>query len=65
VEDLRRKRLVAVLDAFAAEAGAVWLLHPAQRYLAARVRTFVDLALERLGKTPPWVARDRVERVRP
>jgi DNA-binding transcriptional LysR family regulator len=62
VEDLRRKRLVAVLDEYAAEAGSVWLLHPAQRYLAARVRTFVELALERLGKTPPGVAGGRAER---
>jgi DNA-binding transcriptional LysR family regulator len=64
-EDVRRKRLVAVLDAVAAEAGAVWLLHPAQRYLAARVRTFVELTLERFGKAPPWVAGDRLERPRP
>ncbi|HZA12956.1 MAG TPA: LysR substrate-binding domain-containing protein [Myxococcaceae bacterium] len=58
-EDLRRKRLVAVLDSFAAEAGSVWLLHPSQRYLAARVRTFVDLAMQRLGKAPPWIVSGR------
>ena len=55
-EDVRRKRLVPVLDAFSPEPGAVWLLHPAQRFLAARVRAFVDLAVERLGKAPPWIA---------
>jgi DNA-binding transcriptional LysR family regulator len=59
VEDLRRKRLVAVLDSFAAEVGSVWLLHPAQRYLAARVRTFVELAVQRLGKAPPWIVSGR------
>jgi DNA-binding transcriptional LysR family regulator len=48
--DLRRRRLVSVLDAWTVDAGGIWLAHPAARYLAARVRTFVDLALERLSE---------------
>lgn len=53
-DDLRRKRLVPVLEEQAVDVGAVWLLHPPQRYLSARVRTFVELALERLARQPPW-----------
>ncbi|MBN1207261.1 MAG: LysR family transcriptional regulator [Myxococcaceae bacterium] len=56
VEDFQRKRLVPVLEDWVAEdVGAVWLVHPAHRYLAARVRTFIDLALARLAHAPPWV----------
>jgi hypothetical protein len=54
-EDLRRERLVSVLDDWVVEVGAVWLVHPSARHLTARVRTFVDLALERLARQPPWV----------
>jgi DNA-binding transcriptional LysR family regulator len=54
-EDLRLGRLVSVLDDWVMEVGAVWLVRPAARHLTARVRTFVDLALERLAQQPPWV----------
>ncbi len=57
-DDLRRKRLVAVLEPGQVAVGAVWLVHPAERYLAARVRSFVALASARLGARPPWVSRD-------
>lgn len=57
-DDLRRKRLVSVLDDQVEDVGAVWLVHPTTRYLTARVRSFVELALERLAPTPPWVASD-------
>jgi DNA-binding transcriptional LysR family regulator len=53
-EDLQRKKLVAVLAPMGVDVGAVWLTHPVQRYLAARVRTFVDLAIARLGDGAPW-----------
>jgi DNA-binding transcriptional LysR family regulator len=46
--DVRRRRLVTLLDDFAVDAGGAWLVHPAARYLSARVRSFVDLAAERL-----------------
>jgi DNA-binding transcriptional LysR family regulator len=54
-EDLRRERLVSVLDDWVVEVGAVWLVHPSARQLTARVRTFVDLAVERLARQPPWI----------
>lgn len=53
-DDLRRKRLVAVLDGAIVDVGAVWLVHPARRFLPARVRAFVDLARARFGRHPPW-----------
>jgi len=52
--DLRSRRLVAVLDDVAPEVGGVTLVHPSGRYLSARVRTFVDLARQRLASAP-WV----------
>jgi DNA-binding transcriptional LysR family regulator len=54
-DDIRRKRLVPVLDDWTLEVGSVWLLHAAQRFLAARVRAFAALARERFGRNPPWV----------
>lgn len=54
-EDVRRGRLVPVLDDHVIDVGAVWLVHPTDRYLSARVRAFLDLAVERLGTSPPWV----------
>jgi DNA-binding transcriptional LysR family regulator len=52
--DLARGRLQAVLQGFTVDAGAVYLVHPTHRYLTARVRTFVELARERL-KRAPWM----------
>lgn len=46
VRDLRARRLTAVLDEWRIDAGAVWLVHPTSRYLAARVRAFAELAIE-------------------
>jgi DNA-binding transcriptional LysR family regulator len=43
--DLRARRLLSVLDDWRIDAGAVWLVHPAGRYLAARVRAFAELAI--------------------
>lgn len=53
-EDLRRKRLVAVLHRAGVDVGAVSIAHPTQRYLSARIRSFVELATERLGGAP-WL----------
>ncbi|MEW5848067.1 MAG: LysR family transcriptional regulator [Myxococcota bacterium] len=57
-DDLRQGRLVPVLEDFVVDVGAVLLVHPTARYLTARVRTFVELAQERLARNPPWVVRD-------
>jgi DNA-binding transcriptional LysR family regulator len=53
-EDVRRKRLVPVLEECIGEVGAVWLVRPTHRYPPARVRTFAELVGERLGRDPPW-----------
>jgi DNA-binding transcriptional LysR family regulator len=53
-DDLRRKRLVSVLEPNGIDVGGVWLVHPAQRHPAARIAAFVDLAVERLAADPPW-----------
>ncbi len=58
-EDLRRKRLVRVMEGCVVEVGSVWLVHAARRFLPARVRAFVELARERFGGEPPWVVRGR------
>lgn len=50
-EDLRRGRLVSVLEEHVAEVGSVWLVHPAARFLSARIRAFVELARRRLAAT--------------
>lgn len=57
-DDLRRKKLVAVLGASSVHVGPVWLLTPTARFIPARVRAFVDLARERFAK-PPWLAHKR------
>lgn len=54
-EDLRAGQLVAVLDDWLVEVGAVSIVHARSRSLPVRVRTFVELAIERLARTPPWV----------
>jgi DNA-binding transcriptional LysR family regulator len=66
-EDVRRGKLVPVLEDWGVEAGTVWLVHPTHRYFTARVRTFIELALARLAHQPPWVVPmppKRVEGVR-
>jgi len=52
-EDVRRKRLVTVLDDWVADVGAVWLVHASGRFLSARVRAFTDLVRERFAREPP------------
>jgi DNA-binding transcriptional LysR family regulator len=61
-DDLRKKRLVSVMDASVVDAGAVWLVHPTARYLAARVRCFAELAVERLGGDSPWLVPAPIDR---
>ena len=55
--DLRRRKLVTVLEPDGIDVGAVWLAYPVQRYLASRVREFIDLAVDRLAREAPWVSR--------
>ena len=55
--DLKSKKLVSVLEPSGVDVGAVWLVYPVQRYLAARLRAFIDIAIERLGASSPWAPR--------
>ena len=57
-EEIRRGRLVPVLDDCLVPVGSVWIVHLARRFLPARVRAFVDLARERFAD-PPWVVGPR------
>ncbi len=63
-EDLRRKRLVTVLDDWVVDVGSVWLVHAARRFISARVRAFADLARERFSREPPWVLQRSQRRLR-
>ena len=54
-QDVRRKRLVAVLEDRGVDVGAVWLIHAARRFLPARVRAFAELTRERFSRAPPWL----------
>ena len=56
-DDIRRKKLVPVLDRWVVEVGAVWLVHVARRFLPARVRAFVDLSRQRFATEKPWLKR--------
>jgi DNA-binding transcriptional LysR family regulator len=56
--EIEQGLLVPVLDDWLTDVGSVWLVHPANRYLAARVRSFVELATSRLGRQPPWLQND-------
>jgi len=55
-EDVRRGRLVPVLEDWSGEVGGVWLLHATRRSLTARVKAFVDLVTERLAGGASWTA---------
>lgn len=55
-DDMRRRRLRAVLDDWSVDVGHVWLVHPAQRYANVTVHAFVELATTRLGAAPWRVA---------
>lgn len=56
-DDLRRKRLVPVLEGCAVNVGSVWLVHLARRFLPARVRAFADLVRDRFAH-PPWLVEE-------
>jgi DNA-binding transcriptional LysR family regulator len=58
-EDVRKKRLVPVLERSVADVGSIWLIHAAHRFLAARVRAFIDLAQERFARDRPWESKRR------
>ncbi|MFT4975099.1 MAG: DNA-binding transcriptional LysR family regulator [Myxococcota bacterium] len=48
-EDLAKGALVMVLDGHVSQAGGLYILYPHARHLSAKVRAFVDFAVENLG----------------
>jgi DNA-binding transcriptional LysR family regulator len=55
-QDIRHGRLVPVLDDWRVDVGAVWMLHPARRFVPARIRMFTELVREQFSGIP-WLAR--------
>jgi DNA-binding transcriptional LysR family regulator len=53
-EDLRRGRLVAVLDDFAAPPMGIYAVFPQRRQLPLRVRLFIDLLRHTYGSADYW-----------
>lgn len=59
-DDLGSGRLVSVLDDWTDWKAAVWAVYPENRYLAPKVRLFVDFLVERWAPSPPWAAGGRL-----
>ena len=38
----------------------LWLVYPKSNVLTARVRTFMDFLLERIGKAPVWLSSEEL-----
>lgn len=51
-DDLRTGRLVQVLPDYASAELGIYALYPSRKHLSAKVRTFVDFLVERLGANP-------------
>ena len=54
--DLRAGRLATVLPAYEPEPLGIYALYAPNRYLAAKVRAFIDFLDDRFGRRPPWAA---------
>jgi len=53
--DLRDGGLVSLLEDFAATDRGIYALYPHSRYLAAKVRAFVDFLVACFADGPAWV----------
>lgn len=53
-EYLASGQLVSVLDEYQFTDTGVWVLYPQQRYLAAKVRLFIDFLVEKFAAGVPW-----------
>mgnify|MGYP003336088297 CR=1 FL=1 len=51
---LKSGRLVPVLAGYVPPSLDIWAVYPSRRHLSAKVRAFIDLAVERFGPQPPW-----------
>lgn len=48
--------LVRVLSEYSVtDQSVLWLIYPKSNVLTAKVRTFMDFLLDRIGKAPPWI----------
>ncbi len=52
--DIKAGRLTIVLPAYEPAELGIYALYAPNRYLAAKVRAFIDFLHNRFGKTPPW-----------
>ena len=52
--DLAAGRLSWILPDFHAADSSVYAVYPHNRYLAPKVRSFVDFLVDRFGRTPEW-----------
>lgn len=53
-EAIRRGELLRVLEAYSPPQVGVYAVYPTRRHLSAKVKTFLDLVIERFSP-PPWV----------
>lgn len=53
-EDLRAKRLVAVMPDYGVAESGIYAVMPQRRLIPPRVRAFSDFLAERFGEHPPW-----------
>ena len=51
-EDLQAGRLVQVLTEYTSNEFGVYAVYPSRKHLSAKVRTFVDFLVGRLGAVP-------------
>ncbi|HET6620056.1 MAG TPA: substrate binding domain-containing protein, partial [Dongiaceae bacterium] len=54
-EDLAAGRLVRLLEAYRPVAFAINAIYPHRAHVPAKIRGFIDLAVERLGTRPEWI----------
>lgn len=52
--ELKRGKLVPVLESFEAPALPIYAVYPSRRFLPAKVRAFVDFLVERFAGTKDW-----------
>lgn len=53
-DDVRAKKLVALLPDYQPLSGAINAVYPSRQHLSAKVRTFVDFLTEQFGDSPSW-----------
>ncbi|MEM9193040.1 MAG: LysR family transcriptional regulator [Myxococcota bacterium] len=56
-QELSEGALVRVLPEYEVNDGTVlWLVYPKSNVLTAKVRTFIDFLIEKIGQSPPWMS---------